>query len=355
MRTEQATTLLKGPRGSKVSLKIIRDGSIDILTVVITRDVIKEQQSLCFYIESKNIYYLSLSMFAETSASQLTALLKKANEQNYRGLILDLRNNSGGLLSSAVDIAGLFLDKGTVVVTTKNKDHSKSEMYKTKKNPVANRSIPIVILINNYTASAAEILAGCLKIHAEKTSSSNPLLVFLVGTTTFGKGSVQEVIPIGKNSAIKLTTALYFLPYDTVVQGVGISPDITVERCTPPSEQTIWLTENYGHENNLDNYIKVKETENATDINTPSKPKNSKSTQSQHGSGTNGEEERWQSRVKKMLETDNQLREAINVLSLIANAKKNLPTLIYNRTTALAYLQQNYLTDNTVDIVEVKL
>jgi carboxyl-terminal processing protease len=344
MTTEQATALLRGPKGSTVLLKIIREGTNDMLSFTVTRDVIKEQQSLCFYIKHKDIYYLSLSMFAENSASQLEQLLKKINEKKCKGLILDLRNNSGGLLSSALNIAGLFLDKGSLVVETRGVDIKKTESYKTTRDPIANRAIPLVLLINNYTASAAEILAGCLKIHAEKSPFQSPLLVFIVGTTTFGKGSVQQVIPVNQNSAIKLTTDLYFLPYNTTVQGVGIIPDIAIERYLPPSEQITWLTETYGHENSLENYIKIDNQKEKIKKATAKKEISSKAS-------VNNKEDK----IKQMLIQDNQLKEAINIVSLIANAQKNLPDFIKNRITGLAYIHANYITQNAIDVVEVTL
>lgn len=340
MTTEQATSLLKGPKNSTVLLKIIREGTNDMLSFTVTRDVIKEQQSLCFYIKNKDVYYLSLSMFAENSATQLEQLLKKTHEKKCKGLILDLRNNSGGLLNSAIDIAGLFLDEGSIVVETRNMHNEKTEIYKTSRKPISNRNIPLVILINNYTASAAEILAGCLKIHAEKNVGKSPLLIFIVGTTTFGKGSVQEVIPVGHNSAIKLTTRLYFLPYNTVVQGVGIKPDISIERYLPPSEQVLWLAETYGHENMLENFIKIEPTKQKKDL---QKNKNIPS------------EKKWDSKLKQMLAQDNQLKEAINILLLVSNAQQYLPDLIINRINGLAYLHGNYITQDEIDIVEVKL
>lgn len=341
MTTEQATSLLKGPKGSKVILKIIREGTNDMLSFTVIRDVIKEQQSLCFYIKNKDIYYLSLSIFAENSALQLEQLLKKTNERKCKGLILDLRNNSGGLLTSVIDIAGLFLEKESIVVETRSTHTEHKEIYKTNRVPIENRNIPLVVLINNYTASAAEILAGCLKVHAEKSITKNPLLVFIVGTTTFGKGSIQEVIPVSQNSAIKLTTRLYFLPYNTIVQGIGVKPDITVERYTAPSEQMTWLAETYGYERTLENFIEI-------DAPTKSKKKVPKNKPQM-------EPKKWGLKIKKMLEQDNQLKEAINIVSLIANAQHNLPDLITNRTTGLAYLQANYINQDTIDIVEIKL
>jgi carboxyl-terminal processing protease len=331
MTTEQATSILRGQKGTSVTIKVLREGSLDLLTFTIVRDIVKEQQSLCFYIKSKDIYYISLTMFAQNSAQQLEQLLNKTGEREPKGIILDLRNNSGGLLSSVIDIVGLFLDKGSLVAVTKDNKGEETEKYLTERDPVPYSGIPIVILINNYTASAAEILAGCLKVHADKGSQKNPLLVFLVGTSTFGKGSVQEVIPIGNDSAIKLTIALYFLPYDTVVQGVGIIPDFLVERYTPPTEQMNWITESYGRENTLENYINVTDKPVTPAKTVPPKEKEE---------GT-----RWADRVNAMLKTDNQLKEAINVLCLVHNARKNLKHVIKDRTTALAYVRQNYAGD----------
>ncbi|QQR63396.1 hypothetical protein IPH67_03780 [bacterium] len=215
---------------------------------------------------------------------------------------------------------------------------------------MAQRTVPIVVLINNYTASAAEILAGCLKAHADKSHKNNPLLIFIVGTPSFGKGSVQEVIPIGQNSAIKLTTALYFLPFDIPVQGIGILPDIFVERQSPPSEQMAWLTQNYGHESSLENYIKLPEQKKKNAEKKKEKEENNKSSVEKET-----KTQRWQERVQQILEHDNQLKEAINILSLVINAQKNMPDFIKNRTTALAYVRQNYIADKLLETVEIPL
>ncbi|QQR53319.1 S41 family peptidase [bacterium] len=349
LTTEEATTLLKGPKGTTVTLKVLREGLTELLTFTITRDIIKEQQSLCFYLKQQHMYYLSLSMFAENSVTQLEQLLTAINKNNQKGLILDLRNNSGGLLTSAIDIAGLFLDKGSTVVSTKNAKNA-VETYQTSRDPIAQRTVPIVVLINNYTASAAEILAGCLKAHADKSHKNNPLLIFIVGTPSFGKGSVQEVIPIGQNSAIKLTTALYFLPFDIPVQGIGILPDIFVERQSPPSEQMAWLTQNYGHESSLENYIKLPEQKKKNAEKKKEKEENNKSSVEKET-----KTQRWQERVQQILEHDNQLKEAINILSLVINAQKNMPDFIKNRTTALAYVRQNYIADKLLETVEIPL
>ncbi len=183
--TEKVISQIKGERNSTVNVKIMRENNPDLLSFDLVRDVVKEQHSLSFHIKSHDISYLSLSMFTDSAAKQIAELLKKSHQHNYKGLILDLRNNSGGLLTSAIDIAGLFLKKGSLVATTKDKNDKETDRYLTKRTPIAQRHLPIFILINNYTASAGEILAGALKIHSD---SSNDYLVFLVGTKTFGKG-----------------------------------------------------------------------------------------------------------------------------------------------------------------------
>ena len=259
MTTEEATALLKGERYSDVTVKILREKNPDLITFVIKRDVVKEQNSLSFYVKNQNIAYLSLNVFSHNAIHEVEKLLTKANTNKYKALILDLRNNSGGLLTAAIEIAGLFLPQDSLVVTTKEKNNTVTGTYKTKRKPIAKSTVPIFILINNYTASAAEILAGCLQIHSkEQENKPNGLTVFLVGTKTFGKGSVQEVIPVENNSAIKITTSLYYLPNDTTIQGIGIKPDFVIEKSSPPNEQVQWFTKYYGREQALTNAIKVR-------------------------------------------------------------------------------------------------
>lgn len=337
MSTSEAIKLLKGKKGTTVTIHIMREGSSEIIKAVITRDIVKEQQSTCFYIRDKKIYYISLSTFAHNSAEQLEKLLVKAQKSNPKGIIIDLRNNSGGLLSSVIDIAGLFLEQGSLVVTTKNNKGAITNTYPTKRKPVLQPGLIITILINNFTASAAEILAGTMKAHADHTKKGiPPLFAFIIGTPSFGKGSVQEVMPIGNNCALKLTTSLYFLPYDTPVQGVGIEPDITIERSIPLPDQSKWTIDHFGREANLPNYIgnnQKKELSKKTSKN----------------------EESWIERVKKNLSDDNQLKEAINVTCLIHYGKTNLPDIITNRTNALLFLKHHHVCNDQLALEEIKL
>ncbi len=348
LTTEKIISLLKGERHTVVKVKVMRENSPDMLSFEIVRDIVKEQHSLSFHITSHNISYISLSMFTDAAVKQIEALLKKSQEQNHKGLILDLRNNSGGLLTAAIDIAGLFLKKGSLVTLTKDKNAQEIEQYRTKRDPVIKNTLPIFVLINNYTASAGEILAGCLKIHSDAT---NDYLVFLVGTKTFGKGSVQEVIPISNNCALKITTCLYFLPDNTTIQGTGIEPDFGIERTTPPTEQIQWFTKNFGREETLDNYIKV--TKEGMPL--PKKKKEIKVSDTKEKKTAQTEGSRRFDRAKEMLQNDNQLRDCISLISTLNTAQKYTPDLVKNRADILIYLKQNHISNDALTIEEVKI
>ncbi len=343
MTTEEAMARLKGKQDTKVTIKVLRGAKNDLLAFTITRDVIKERNSLCFYLTDQNIYYISLNMFNEQAINQIKQLLQESRKKKYKGLILDLRNNSGGLLTSAINIAGLFLPKNSLVVTMRDKKNSTLEKYNTAGNPVrTDKMPPVFILINNYTASAAEILAGCLHIHAEQETSKNPLMVFLVGTKTFGKGSVQEIIPISNNCALKVTTSLYYLPNDTSVQGAGIEPDFMIEKLTEVPEQVSWFKKHYGTEKALSNYIK------------PIGYKEDK-TSKKDTAKKDDNEKKWNERVKEMLLADNQFRAAIRLINILDNAQQNSPSLVANVKKARTFLKGLYPTDEAIDMTEIKV
>ena len=343
MTTDEATIKLKGERNTQVHIKVLRDGQSDLLSFDITRDVVKEQSSLSFFIPDHNIYYVSLTTFSENSMQQLEKLLKKANKKKYRGLILDLRNNSGGLLTSAVDIAGLFLEKNSLVVTTKDKANKVTASYPTTRSPIAQNDLPIFIITNNYTASAAEILAAVLKIHSEKLSQKSgdkpqkKLMVFLVGTKTFGKGSVQEVIVISNNCAMKLTNVLYYLPDDTSIQGKGIEPDFGIDKNFPPPEQLSWFTKYYGREQALTNYIKIDKTENSEKEDEKKK-----------------KDKTWVERAQEALNNDSQFRGAITLINMLDTAKTTSPEDVRTREKAIAFIKKNHITNEKLTLIEVK-
>lgn len=352
MTTEKITAMLKGKRHTTVTIKVLRDNKPNnLLSFTIERDTIKEQSTLCFYLNDYNIYYISLNTFSEQSYKQIAQRIEEAKKKQYKGLILDLRNNSGGLLTVAINIASLFLEQNSLVVTNKNKYNNEIEKYVTKQKPANSAGIPIFILINNYTASAAEILAGALKIHSENNAkkgnkNQKPLLVFLVGTKTFGKGSVQEVIPISNNCAIKITSSLYYLPNDTSIQGIGIEPDFVIEKKYDPPEQMVWFTKFYGREQTLANYIK---NNNQTEKGKSEKEKTDNKGKEQENKKS------WAERTKKVLEADNQFRETISLINFLHTAQTTCPANVKTRDQALKFLKSNYITNEPITMTETKL
>ncbi|KKP35626.1 MAG: Carboxyl-terminal protease [candidate division TM6 bacterium GW2011_GWF2_32_72] len=345
---DEVIASLKGPKKSTVKVKIKREGNNEFMDFTITRDIVKEETSISFFFEKQNVCYIALSVFAENSAKQLENLLNKAIKHNYKGLILDLRNNSGGLLDSVIDISGLFLPKNSTVVITKDKNGNVIDEYKTKREPVTNGNIPIFILINNHTASAAEILSGGLRAHSEQLAKKNPnkkeLLVFLVGTDSFGKGSVQEVIPVSNDCAIKLTTSLYYLPNNTSIQGIGVKPDFKVEPCYPEPDSLKWLNENYGHESKLKNYIKVSENEEKKKDDEKKEDKNDESNK-----------KAWKERKIEMLKNDSQVQTTINLIEMLSLDEKAFPEQTKNRTMAIDFLKKYFVTDDQqITLEEIK-
>lgn len=349
LSADEVISKLKGKAGTFAKIKVIRDKKP--LDFKIKREIIKDQTSLCYLYKNQDIYYLSLKIFAETAAKQVKDILKKANAGKCNGLVLDLRRNPGGILDSAVDMASLFLNQNSLVVTTKDRQGKTVAKYETKTNPVLKSEIPIFVLIDNFTASASEILAGCLKYYSEKNfteKSKSKLVVFLLGTSTFGKGSVQEVIPMSNGCALKLTTMLYYLPNDTSIQAIGINPDFTIKPKITPVDEIKWINELYGKENSLKNYITIKEVE---------KNNNKKSEVKEQKSSKDNDEEKeksWEEKQREAILQDNQIQAAINMITLYNLAKKCNPENLNSREKAIKFLKSNYLTDDNVNLVKVK-
>lgn len=338
MTTDEAIARIKGPRDTKVQLKVMRDKNQNVITVDITRDLINEQNTLSFFLEDQNICYLLLNSFSDNAVKQLEKLIELSKKKEYKAIILDLRNNLGGLLTSAVDIAGLFVEKGTHIVSSRNKDDKETDRYVTRRDPLVKNPPPIFILINNYTASAAEILAGCLRIHSD--AGKNNLLVFLVGSVSHGKGSVQEVIPISNNCAIKLTTSLYYFSDGTTVQAVGLKPDFIVERSYPPTEQVEWYTKNYGHEHSSSNYLKPHGYEDK-------EKKDEKKAQSDAMKN-------WSERIQESLQLDNQFKETINLINLFYLGKTGCKASMKTRKESLEFMKKNHLSSDKIRFTEIK-
>lgn len=226
MELKDAVGMMRGKPGSPISLTIIRMGAQKPMTFQLVRQII-EVKSVKSELYDNNFGYVRLTQFQATTDKDLEkaiAELKiKANGQ-LKGLILDLRNNPGGLLDSAIQISGAFLGKSTkqhpeVIVYTKGRLPGSEFTALSQSDDVINKA-PMVVLINNGSASASEIVAGALKDNQR---------ALIIGTKSFGKGSVQTVLPLDEDRGIKLTTALYYTPNGTSIQAQGITPDIIVD------------------------------------------------------------------------------------------------------------------------------
>jgi carboxyl-terminal processing protease len=226
MDGEEVVKRLRGTAGSRVVLTIARSGK-PVFDVPLTRAIV-HVVSVKSQLEAGQIGYVRVSSFAENTPTDLTAAIARLREQAHgrlNGFVLDLRNDPGGLLDAAVTVAGDFIDGGTVV-TTRGRDKSDDHVYTAPAAGDLLEGTPMVVLINSASASAAEIVAGALQDHHRAT---------LMGTRSFGKGSVQSIIPLDGRGALRLTTALYYTPSGRSIQGEGVAPDVVVP--LPKDEQ----------------------------------------------------------------------------------------------------------------------
>ena len=214
----EAVDLMRGPVGSGIELTIRRRGERKALIFNVVREIIQIQSVKADILE-KNIGYLRLTSFNENSGKQIEREIKKLEKnKNVKSYILDLRNNPGGLLSQAIKISDFFLNNGEIV-STKSRKPSENRKWFAKKGDLTNGKV-LIVLINYGSASASEIVAGALKDHKR---------AILLGENSYGKGSVQSIIPLKNDGAIRLTVAKYYLPSGKSISEVGVSPDIEID------------------------------------------------------------------------------------------------------------------------------
>ncbi|MCQ8104149.1 S41 family peptidase [Methylomonas sp. SURF-2] len=221
MTLGDAVKIMRGEPGSKIVLTVIREGAEAPLKFELTRDIIKVKSVKSRMLE-KNFGYLRISSFQSgTGESLVEAIeeLKKENEAPLKGVILDLRNNPGGVLNAAVDVSDAFIESGLIVYTEGRIKNSEMRFNATPDDVID--GAPIVVLINGGSASASEIVAGALQDHKR---------AIIMGEKSFGKGSVQTILPTSNGGAVKLTTARYFTPSGRSIQAEGIEPDVTLAR-----------------------------------------------------------------------------------------------------------------------------
>ncbi len=218
----EAVAKMRGKNGDAIKLTVFREKSDEIKEIKVVRREIKVK-SVRYQNLADNIGYIRLIHFQEKSAREMKRALKKLEKKNkLKGLVLDLRNNPGGLLDEAVEVANLFIDNG-VIVSTIGRDKKEEEVKKARSG-IARKDLPVAVLVNGNSASAAEIVAGALKDHNR---------ALILGSQTFGKGSVQTVIPLSDDMGLKLTIAIYHTPNGTSIQAKGITPHVYLDDLDP--------------------------------------------------------------------------------------------------------------------------
>ena len=297
----EAVSKLRGPVNSKVTITVVRDKE-DPFEIEIVRDVIKIRSVKHEVINE--IGYVRLTTFSDTTTSGMEKSINEIRKElgdKFQGLILDLRNNPGGLLNQSISVADSFLDQGEIVSTQGRKEDDTSRIFAKKGDLIDGK--PLIVLINSGSASASEIVAGALKDYSR---------AIIVGTRSFGKGSVQSIIPLPGNGAMRLTTARYYTPSGISIQAKGIEPDIKVEAGMAETKKE---ANQNRREENLRGALDKKELES-------NEQKNKKSDASP---------------VEKLLQ-DNQISRAVDLIKgihLFSNKSKNTSTALKDNSNKL--------------------
>lgn len=277
----EVASRIRGPKGTEVELTLLRTNSKTPHTVRIVRDAIPLVSVKSRKLED-GYYWVRLSRFAEPTSKELRKALaqavKDSKKDGLRGIVLDLRNNPGGLLDQAVEVSDMFLSSGDIV-SIKGRDNAMQRVYTARQQPDDMADVPLVVLINAGSASASEIVAGALRDHKR---------ALIVGERSFGKGSVQNLIPLMDKSGLKLTVALYYTPNGSSIQAEGIVPDVDVP-FEAPREQDKETERFLVREKDLNRHLE-----------------NSK----QSGQG----KDKAANEGREQLERDNQLRMALNLV-----------------------------------------
>ena len=305
MTLPDAVSLLRGDTGTPINITVFRKSFKTPKEFTIVRDIIKVR-SVVNKLYEKDIGYIKIRNFSKNTSSDLDKALADLKQKGITKLILDVRNNPGGLLNQAVEVTDRFLNKENLIVYTKGRSNEQNMRF-TSHDKVAGVSYPMIILVNGGSASASEIVAGALQ-------DLNRAII--LGTTTFGKGSVQTIIPLSDGSALRLTTARYYTPSGRVIQENGITPDIFVEMeplsknekkedKVVESEEKIKLRR-FLREKDLKKHLKGKSSIEGIDAN------NSKKL---NGDSSNKLDEERIKALKEDLKKDNQLQQAVALLS----------------------------------------
>jgi len=328
LTSDEVIAKLKGPMDTTVQVTIIRDKKP--LKFTLTRKLIPDRSAYAYHIAEHETLYIALKSFSEKTPDHMKAFLQQSKSKNCRCIILDMRKNPGGVIESAVKTAGLLLPHQSPVVSTQNNARVTVSHYETNGDPLYTGTIPLIVLIDNFTASAAEILTGCLQYHAR----THNLPLFIIGMPSFGKGSVQEIIPLKNGCAIKLTTLLYALPDGQCIQALGITPDITVKPKTIPAHELKWIEDLYGKEVALANHITRAEV---TGEPMPEKTLNAQSEKPKRSL----EEE-----FIKALQSDSVIHAALTLGRVWHLGRATEPELCATHAGTLSFLKKTVVTDS---------
>ena len=325
MTLPDAVSRLRGETGTPINITVFRKSFKAPKEFTIVRDIIKVR-SVTNKLYEDDIGYIKIRNFSKNTSSDLDNALAELKQKGITKLILDVRNNPGGLLNQAVEVTDRFLNKENLIVYTKGRSNEQNMRF-TSHDKVAGVSYPMIILVNGGSASASEIVAGALQ-------DLNRAII--LGTTTFGKGSVQTIIPLSDGSALRLTTARYYTPSGRVIQENGIKPDIVVEMKlldknekkkdkVVESEEKIRLRR-FLREKDLKKHLKGKSSIEGVDANNPNKL---------DGDSSNKLDEATIKSLEEDLRKDNQLQQAVALLSGWEIMRKTFKNLNVNTTDPL--------------------
>ena len=222
-KLEEASNKIRGEEGTKVKLEIYRNGETKTFELTRTKVVVSHVTTKVL---NNDIGYIAISDFEGECASEFETKYKQLEKQGIKKLIIDIRNNGGGIVDEALKIANMLVDKDSTLLITKDKS-DKEEVTKATEKPIIN--IPTVVLVNEYSASASDILAGALKDNGKAT---------LVGTKTYGKGIIQELHQLSDGSGLKITVSEYYTPNHNAIHKIGITPDVEVDLSEDVKQQT---------------------------------------------------------------------------------------------------------------------
>ncbi|MFH0925896.1 MAG: S41 family peptidase, partial [bacterium] len=308
MSVTDAVKKIRGNKGTPVVLTIFRKGLEEAKDFKIIRDSIRLKTVLSKILEN-NIGFIRIKSFSNLTSKDFKNELNQLEKKKITGLIIDLRNNPGGLLDVAVEVASEFIEKGKLVVYTKGRVRDQNVEYSSSVLSPHN-DYPLVVLVNSGSASASEIVAGAIQDQKKG---------IIVGTQTFGKGSVQSVIDLSDGSGLRLTTAKYYTPSGRSIHGKGVVPDIEVEEVITVSKDTLTFKPKVFREKDLDGFeLNMPGTKEEMEEENKDKSINDPEKRKIEGQKTDEKEN------KDLTVRDNQLEEAINIIKVAKIFKENL-------------------------------